>query len=262
MPLPSHDRTTRFEVLIVETALQNLWMSVPQAAVIWIAMLLVAAIAAATLTVGGRLSAVALAAGRPNPEPEVDDGRRYADEVAVAAERAAATAARRRTEWEQAQVDVDAAWAAYDRADDAARRAAAASAFPVLRRRRAPGENADRERYLHRTATAACRRREISIGQLNDALAHRGWDARKHPVVQEVALRNAVRAHRFDCYRVATARERQAWQTAEQAAAALRSLRAEALDAKVRAGQTVRSAGAQWWAEQWATTQPLPVVAA
>ncbi|HEV7965255.1 MAG TPA: hypothetical protein VGP57_22105 [Actinoplanes sp.] len=262
MPLPSHDRTTRVEVLIVETALQNLWMSVPQAAVIWIAMLLVAAVTAAALTLPGRLSVVGQAARRPAPEPEPDDGRRYCDEVAAAAERAAGTAERRRAEWEQAQVDVDAAWAAYDQADAAARRAAAASAFPVLRRRRAPGENADRERHLHRTATAACRRKEISIAQLNDALAHRGWDARKHPVAQEAALRNAVRAHRFDCYRAATAREREAWQTAEQAAAALRSLRAEALDAKVRASQMVRSAGAQWWAEQWATTQPLPVVAA
>jgi hypothetical protein len=249
--------------LTVESALQIIWTSVPQAAVIWITLLLVVAIAAGALTLPGRLAVIDDGVRKtPEPEPEVDDGRRYADEIAVAAERAAATAARRRAEWEAAQADVDVAWTAYDEADTAARRAAAASAFPVLRRRRAPGETADRERYLHRAATAACRRRELSIAQLNDALAHRGWDARKHPVVQEVALRNAVRGHRFECYRAATAREREAWQTADQAAAALRSLRAEALAAKVQVGAPVRSEGAQWWAEQWSTTQPLPVVTA
>jgi hypothetical protein len=247
----------------VETALQTLWMSVPQAAAIWITLLLVVAIAAAAVTLPGRLPTVREAVRRPaEPRPEADDGRRYAEEIAVAAQRAAATAARCRAEWEQAQLDVDAAWTAFDEADAAARRAAAASAFPVLCRRRRPGENADRERYLHRAATAACRRRELSIAQLNDALAHRGWDARKHPVLQEVALRNAVREHRLNGYRAATAREREAWQAAERAAAALSSLRAEALAAQIEAGQGVRSAGAQWWAEQWATTQPLPVVTA
>ena len=247
----------------METALQSLWMSVPEAAVIWIIMLIVVASAAAAITLPGSLATLG-AAARTSVEakPEVDDGLRYADEIAVAAQRAAATAARCRAEWEQAQLDVDAAWTAYDEADNAARRAATGSAFPIMRRRRTPGENADRERYLHRAATAACRRRELSIAQLNEVLAHRGWDARKHPVMQEVALRNAVREHRFAGYRAATAREREAWQSAERAATALASLRAEALVAKVRAGQGVRSAGAQWWAEQWATTQPLPVVPA
>ena len=245
----------------METALHALWTSVPQAAVIWITLLFVVAIAAAAVLLPDRLATIGAAARKPaEAKPEADDGLRYAEEIAVVAQRAAATAARCRAEWEQAQLDVDAAWTAYDEADNAARRAASASAFPVMRRRRGPGENADRERYLHRAATAACRRRELSIAQLNEALAHRGWDARKHPVMQEVALCNAIREHRFAGYRAATARERESWQAAEQAAIALRSLRAEALDAKVRAGQRVRSAGAQWWAEQWATTQPLPVV--
>ena len=60
-----------------------------------------------------------------------------------------------------------------------------------MSRRRKPGENADRQRYLHHAAIAACRNREISIAQLNDVLAHRGWNPRLHPVVQEVALGNA-----------------------------------------------------------------------
>jgi hypothetical protein len=249
-------------VLIVETALHALWTSVPQAAAIWITMLAVVIVAAATVTLPGRLATIGEAARKPaEPEPG-DDGRRYAGEIAVAAERAATTADRHRADWEQTLAGVDAAWAAYEEADAAARRVAAASAFPLQRRRRRVGERADRERYLHRAATAACRRREISIGQLNDALAHRGWDARRHQVAQEVALCNAVREHRLAGYRAATEREQQAWRTAERSAEALRSLREEAMVAKVRAGQPARSAGAQWWSEQWTTTQPLPVVTA
>jgi hypothetical protein len=239
----------------VESALHSFLLSVPQAAAIWIAMLLVVAVAAMAFTLPRRLAA------GPAPESAIDDRARYADEVAVAADRAAATACRRRAEWERAQDDVGVAWAAYDQADRAARRIASASAFPMLSRRRRSGENADRERYLHRAATAACRRHEISIKQLNEALAHRGWDARLHPVAQEASLRNAMREHRLAAYRAATAREREAWRAAEAAAAALSSLRTEAVDARVRTGHAERSAGAQWWADQWATTQPLPVVA-
>lgn len=244
----------------METALHALWTSVPQAAAIWITMLVVVVIAAATVTLPGRHAGIGEAARKPaEPEPG-DDGRRYAGEVAVAAERAATTAERHRAEWQRAAADVDTAWAAYDEADAAARELAAALAFPALRRRRSPGEHAERERYLHRAATAACRRREISMEQLNDALAHRGWDARRPQAAQEVALRNAIRDHRFAGYRTATARERQAWQAAERSAAALRSLREEAMVAKAQAGQRVRSAGAQWWSEQWSATQPLPMV--
>jgi hypothetical protein len=251
-----------FEVLILETALHALWISVPQAAAIWITMLVLVVAGALTLTLPGRHAGIGAAARKPaEPEPQ-DDGRRYAGEIAVAAERAAATADRHRAEWEVAATEVDAAWAAYEEADAAARRVASAAVFPVRRRRRSAGERIDRERYLHRAATAACRRREISIEQLNDALAHRGWDAQRHQTAQEVALRNAVREHRFAGYRAATAREQEAWQAAERSAEALRSLREEAMVARVQAGQPMRSAGAQWWSEQWSATQPLPVVTA
>jgi hypothetical protein len=234
----------------VESALHTFLVSVPQAAAIWISMLLAVAAAAAVMARPGRLAAAP-------PDSTTEDTARYADEVAVAADRAAATAARQRAAWAAAREEVDAAWAAYEEADRAARRTAAASAFPVLTSRR-PGENADRERYLHRAATAACRRHEISIKQLNEALAHRGWNPRLHPVAQEAALRTATREHRLAAYRRTTARERDAWYAAEAAAAALRSLRAEALAARLRIGQP---AGNPWWAEQWATTQPLPTVA-
>jgi hypothetical protein len=202
---------------------------------------------------------------RPHAEPDDRDwASRYADEVAVAAERAVATAARRRSEWEHSQTAVDTTWQAFDDADRAARRAAAAVAFPVPQARRTPAEFADRERFLHRAAAAACRRHELSIGDLNDVIAHRnGWDPRRHPVEQEAVLRRAIRDRLYDAYREAVGRERTAWQTAEVAAAALSSLREEAFAARARVGERVRTPGEQWWAEQWTTdpaaqaTQPI-----
>jgi hypothetical protein len=240
----------------MESAVHSFLLSVPQAAAIWMVMVLVIALAAMALMLPGR------AASGPAREAAADDGARYADEVAVAAERAAATARRARAQWRDAQDDVDAAWDAYDQADRAVRRAASASAFPVLDGYPGSDEYADRARNLHRAATAACRRHEINIKQLNEALAHRGWDPRLHPVAQESALLRAMREHRLAGYRAATAREHETWRAAEAAAAALGSLRAEAVAARVRVGLREPSADAQWWAEQWATTQPLPVVVA
>src|SRR5689334_5988120 len=78
------------------------------------------------------------------------DDLRYAGEVTVAASRAAATAERRRAEWVTAQQELDAAWEAFDEADRRARRSAGAAAYPLISKRRKPGENVDRERWLHR----------------------------------------------------------------------------------------------------------------
>ena len=232
----------------MESALHSFLVSVPQAAAIWITMLLAVAVAAALLAWRGQPAATPA-------DTIAGDAARYAEEVAVAGDRAAATATRRRAAWEAAREEVDAAWAAYEEADRAARRTAAASAFPAPRRRHRPGENAERERYLHRAATGACRRREISIKQLNEVLAHRGWNPRLHPVAQEAALRTAVREHRLAAFRTATAREQEAWHAKEVADAALSSLRDEALAARLRTG---RPAAAAWWIEEVATTQPLP----
>jgi hypothetical protein len=248
---------------------ETILLSVPQAAAIWMILLLVATVTAAVLTLP-RLAtarpALALRAVPDEPaapaEPEPEDDLRYAREVAVAADRAAVTAQRRRDEWTAAQDEVDAAWAAYDAADRAARRVAAAAAYPVMRRRRAPGERADRERYLHHAAIALCRRREISIAQLNDILAHRGWNPRLHPAAQESALRAAVRDHRYAVYLAAAERERQAWAAAEQAAVALSSLRAEACAAPVRTDTDTIATDASWWAEQWTTADPARTAAA
>ena len=248
--------------------METFLLSVPQAAAIWMILLLVATVTAAALTLPRLALARPALALRPAPEqpapddPAPDDDLRYAAEVAVAADRAAATAQRRRDEWAAAQIEVDAAWAAYDEADRAARRAASATAYPVMRRRRAPGENADRERYLHHTAIGLCRGREISIAQLNDILAHRGWNPRLHPAAQESALRAAVRDHRYATYLAAAERERQAWAASERAAVALSSLRAEACAAPVRSDADTIAADASWWAEQWSTAEPARAAAA
>ena len=268
------------EVLIVETALQSFLLNVPRAAAIWVVMLTVALFAVAVLSRSGpRVAADPVRPDRSRPKgalrhhhvlraalraDEIRDGEagtderdwahRYADEVAVAAERAAATARRRRAEWERAQDAVDEAWAAFDAADRAVRRIAAATAIPVNDDARTPAEYAERERFLHRSATAACRRHELSIHELNDVLAHRnGWDPRRHPVLQEAALCKAVRDRQFMAYREATTRERQAWHTAGVAAAALRSLREEAAAARLRLNEYVPTPGELWWAEQWST---------
>lgn len=205
------------------------------AATIW--MVLLIAVAAAT--------ALFAVPRRPAPtSPAPPDPR--AAERAVAAEQAGEVFRRRRDDWLRAQERVDATWAAFDAADTEARRVAAAAAYPIFKQRRTRAELADRERNLHRTATAACRRHELSIEQLNEVLAHRGaWNPRRHPVAQEAALRAAVRENRFAAYQAATAQERQAWQEAERAAATLRSLHLEVLTVRAEAGRDVHY-GQQW----------------
>jgi hypothetical protein len=214
-------------VFIVETA-----------ATIWMVLLIAVAAATALFAIPRR------PARTPEPEP-------VTDEHALAAERAAEASRCRRAEWLAAQEQVDATWAAFDAADRDARRVAAAAAFPIIKQRRTRAELADRERNLHRMATAACRHRELSIGQLNEVLAHRGtWNPRRHPVAQEAALRAAVREHRFAAYQAAAEHEREAWQEAERAAATLRSLRAEALPVRARAGRDVH------YEQQWQPVRP------
>jgi hypothetical protein len=221
------------------------------AAVIWMILLLAVATATAAFALPRRSGWTALTAERETVQREAAHREVERDAAhAVAVERAAEVARLRRADWLRAQDDVDAAWAAFDVADRDARRVAAAAAFPVFKQRRTRAEIADRERQLHRSALAACRRRELSIAQLNEVLAHRGgWNPRRHPVAQDAALRAAVREHRFAGYQAATGRERQAWQESERAAAVLRALRAEVLAAPAPAGSDVRY-------EQWATVRP------
>lgn len=170
---------------------------------------------------------------------------RYAAEVTVAAERAATTASRRREEWLAAQERAEAAWRAADEMDTEVRRLTAAAALPTPRTARTPSEYADRERYLHRAAMAACVRKELPVLRLSAALAHRdGWDPRRHPVEQELILRRVARDGLREAERAAAERERAAWRDAEMAASAARSLRHEAAQAAERVRQARLRLGA------------------
>nr|MDT0660107.1 hypothetical protein [Micromonospora sp. DSM 115978] len=166
---------------------------------------------------------------------EVRELSRYAEEVAVAAGRAEVTARRRREQWAVAQDRVEAAWQALVAAEVEVDRLAAASVLPTPRTPRTPAEYADRERYLHRAAMAACVRKELSVLDLSAALANReGWDPRRHPVEQELVLRRAARDELRAAERVAAGRERTAWDEAGVALVAARALRQEAAEAAER----------------------------
>jgi hypothetical protein len=163
---------------------------------------------------------------------EAAEAVRYAEEIAVAARGAAATAERRRTDCQEAQARVERAWQAYRDADAALDRARRAAAYPS----REIIDYPDRERALRRAAQAAHRRGDLSDTQLLDALTHRnGWNPRLHPVEQELVLARAVAAHRLAAYQRALDAEADAWRAADIATAAVRTLRQEAIGAVARA---------------------------
>ena len=179
------------------------------------------------------------AAEPPRPEPTgADDDRRFAEEVATAAARAAVTADRRHAEWACAQRTVEAAWQAYETADRAARRAIRAAAFPTPLTPLTPAEYATRELHLHRAAQAAHARGELSTDQLIDAMSHRnGFDPRMHPFEQDAMLRRIARDRLLRVYLTASDLERTAWREAEVAMAAKGSLHREATAAAGRVRQ-------------------------
>ncbi|MEW2472342.1 hypothetical protein [Micromonospora gifhornensis] len=218
-----------------KTVLYQFLIDAPRAAAIW-SVLLVLALGVLTALVA-----------RPEPVPPTDrtpdlpdhddvvDQRRYAGEVAVAAAGAAQNAGRRRAAWHRAQTELDRAWAAYDEAEAAARRLAAATAWPSPGTPRTPAEYAARERWLHHAAMAAYWRGDLTGRQLADALAHRaGWDPRRHPAEQEIFLARVVRDGRLAAYQAAAQQERDAWRAAELAADAARALSTEAYAAAQR----------------------------
>ncbi|CCH17273.1 hypothetical protein [Micromonospora lupini] len=214
---------------------------VPQAAAIWSALFLLALTVLAVLVARPERDSPASEPAPPAPTPrevaaaEVADLRRYAEEVAVAAARAAQTARRRRADWLITQEEAQGAWSRYDEADTAARRLAGAGALPTPRTPHTPAEYAARERYLHRAAMAAHWRGELTMAQLADVFGHRrGWDPRRHPVEQEVRLIRAIRDARLADHRAAAERERSAWRDAELAAESARALAEEAYAATAR----------------------------
>ncbi|WP_422753607.1 hypothetical protein [Micromonospora sp. WMMD708] len=234
----------------MQTVFSAVLPDVPAAAAIWLILLALAAVAVAALVVRpGRLRLAV--AGRfrdaalpDDPERAEQDREhtRYAEEVAVAADRAGTTASRLRAEWLVTQDEVESAWTALEAAEAHLRRLAAAAVMPLPHTGQTPAEYADRERWLHRAAEEAHRRGELSDAQLADALAHRaGWDPRRHPVEQELVLRRATRDHLAARHRAAVAREQAAWRAADLAGAAARSLRDEAFAARERRPERAES---------------------
>lgn len=225
----------------MQTVFSTVLPDVPAAAVIWLALLAVAATVVAALIVRPSRFRSELVdrisdAARPSSIEQAERARvqdrerdRYADEVAVAAAGAAQTARRRRERWLAAQDEAERAWTAYDEADTAARRLAGAAALAAPRTPRTPAEYAARERWLHHAAMTAHWRGDLSARQLADVLARRnGWDPRRHPAEQEIVLARAVRDRRRTGWESAAERERLAWRDAELAAEAARTLAAEA----------------------------------
>jgi hypothetical protein len=164
---------------------------------------------------------------------------RCAEELAIAARQAAATADRLHAEWTAAGDAADAAWWLFHTADLAAKQALRAAQYETPVDRAGSGNSAHaRRRLLHRLATDAHRRGQLSAGQLADIIAGRdGWDADRQPVELDVKLRCAIRDHFWASYQKATTRERAAWRSAEIASRAKVSL---AEEARLAASQATR----------------------
>lgn len=178
--------------------------------------------------------------GRSVAAARRDDLARYADEIAVAARRAVATAEHRRAEWLAAHRFKETAWQAYDAAQRAAVRVLRANVYPTPRTSLTSEELANRDRRLPRAAVEALRRGEISPQQLGDIMRHRaGWDLGQHPCEQETKLRLIGQARLLRVYLTASAVERTSWQLAQGAAEAARALEDEATAAAIRAGRAV-----------------------
>src|SRR5262245_9522271 len=231
--------------MIVDTAVHALVTGIREALTIWLALVALTAAACMLLSAPVRRdrrrrhpqwTPTIRKAARPQPErPQPEELRRYAEEVTVAANRAAEAAERWRAEWLAVQSAKDAAWRAYERADEVARRTYEAAAFPTPLAALTPDELTARERYLHRAVREAYERGELTLRQLHDALWHRnGWDPARHPFEQQVILRRVGLERKLQAYRTVAAMERKAWESVQVADAAKGSLRREAFTAQAR----------------------------
>lgn len=162
------------------------------------------------------------------------ESTRYAEEIAVAADRAAVREARQRAEWQRMQGELEWAENAFDEAEAKWRRLALAAEYPD------PGgsftDDESRARYLRRLLTEACIQGDLSPLVLSDALAGRdGWSAVASPAEQELRLGKVVREGLRAVHGRTAERERAAWQAYIAAADQARALRAEANAARERA---------------------------
>ncbi|XVU29195.1 hypothetical protein ACQPZJ_19660 [Actinoplanes sp. CA-054009] len=160
----------------------------------------------------------------------------FASEIEVAASRAAASAARWQEIWEQASASVTTAYEAWLEADARVRTAASAAAWGTPWSVRTCEEYAARERFLHQAVAAAAGRGELPASAMADAVAGRnGWDARLHPVDQELVIARASAAWLRRRYDLAVEAEATAWHDASLAQRAASSLREESQAAAVLA---------------------------
>ncbi|MBM2614536.1 hypothetical protein JIG36_03075 [Actinoplanes sp. LDG1-06] len=186
----------------------------------------------------------------------------YAGEVRVAADRATDAAQRWQERWEQAETTMNAAWQSWLDADARLRTITAAAAWNAPWSVRTCEEYAARERFLHRAVTAAADRGELPASAIADAVTGRnGWDARLHPVEQELVIARASTAwlrHRYD---QAAAAERTAWHDADLARRAATSLNHEARTAADEAATLSARLAPQSRPTARATHRPLAVPA-
>jgi hypothetical protein len=159
---------------------------------------------------------------------------RYAGEVAVAADRAALAVQRWDECWRQADDQAGRAWQRWQDAERQLTRLRSGAAFRPAWNPRTPSEYAERERYLHRAVQDAVFRGDLP----GDALGR--FDARLHPVDQELAVARAVAAHRQRMHERAEAAEQTAWHDAQLAVSARDSLRRESRAASARAAELHR----------------------
>jgi hypothetical protein len=174
---------------------------------------------------------------RPSPQEAVD-AVRFAAEVRVAADRAVAAAEQWRRRWEHANQQQDLDWQAWIDADARLRDSRAAAAFRLSWSAPSCAEYADRERFLHRAVATAVERGDLPAAALADALAGRnGWDARLHPLEQQLVVDRAVAAYRRRRYDLSAQAEQAAWNDADAADGAARALRRTAQEAAARAAE-------------------------
>ncbi|MGK5681144.1 hypothetical protein [Actinoplanes sp. URMC 104] len=160
----------------------------------------------------------------------------FAEEVRVAADRAALAAERWQERWETASDEVAIAWQAWLDADARLRTRLAGAAFRTPWSAQTPTEYAARERFLHKAVRTAADNGWLPAAAVADALAGRaGWDARLHPLEQELVVFRASAGHLRDRYERAVAAEQAARHDAELARRTSDSLRQESWTASARA---------------------------
>ncbi|WP_250029297.1 hypothetical protein [Paractinoplanes maris] len=172
---------------------------------------------------------------RPTSQ-EAAEAVRFAAEVRVAADRAAVAADQWRRRWEQADEQQATDWQAWIDADARLRDSMAAAAFGLPWSAPTCEEYAARERFLHRAVAAAVDRGDLPATAMTDALAGgHGWDARLHPVEQQLVVNRAAATYRRLRYEQSAQAEQDAWRDVASADRAGRALRRTADEAATRA---------------------------